>query len=295
MSLDYETVLNCKFPDIERSYSAADSILYALGLGLGEDPGDPDQLKFVYEKDLIAFPTMPVIFGFGGTPMAELPEMASLDYAKLVHSEEKLIIHQPLPPSGDILCRTKVSGIIDKGADKGAILYRQREIFSGDENLHYATLEESLFLRGNGGFAEGLTDKGGTAPAPHTLPAGAPDKICDITTLPQSALLYRLSGDGNPLHADPERATSVGFVRPILHGLCSFGIAAWAILQSYGGMNPERLKTLQVRFSAPVYPGDTIRFEFWQDAAGISFRARVLDRDAVVLNNGLATLMPILG
>jgi acyl dehydratase len=265
-------------------------MLYALGLGLGERPTDPDHLKFVYEENLEAFPTLPVIFGLSGVPMTDLPEMASIDYTKLVHSEENLILDHALPAEGDIICRTKVADIVDKGVDKGAILYLHREIYDGSEKIHYATIEESQFLRGNGGFAGESTVKSGSSP-PDSLPDRAPDQTCDIQTLPQMALLYRLSGDLNPLHVDPKRATTVGFEHPILHGLCSFGIAARAILQTYADMNPARLLSLQTRFTAPVYPGETIKFELWLvDEKSVSFRAGVEQRDAFVLNNGKATI-----
>jgi acyl dehydratase len=144
----------------------------------------------------------------------------------------------------------------------------------------------AAMLRGDGGFG----GKPGPQPAPHKLPDGAPQRHVDIKTAPNSALIYRLSGDRNPLHADPKAAAAGGFKTPILHGLCTYGVAGRAILKACCGNDPSRLKSLQVRFSSPVFPGETIRTELWQDGATVSFRARVLERDVVVLNNGLANV-----
>ena len=132
----------------------------------------------------------------------------------------------------------------------------------------------------------------------HELPEGAPEETCDIPVLPQAALIYRLSGDANPLHADPGVAREAGFERPILHGLCTFGVAGHALLKTCCGYDPARFKTMEARFSRPVYPGETIRTEMWRGAGEgggnevVSFRARVLERDAVVLDNGRAEIAP---
>jgi acyl dehydratase len=142
----------------------------------------------------------------------------------------------------------------------------------------------AVMLRGDGGFG----GKPGPQPPPHKLPETAPVKSLDLKTYPNSALIYRLSGDRNPLHADPKAAAAGGFKTPILHGLCTYGVAGRAIIMACCGGDPGRLRSLQVRFSSPVFPGETIRTEMWPDGERISFRARVVERDVVVLNNGLA-------
>jgi acyl dehydratase len=144
----------------------------------------------------------------------------------------------------------------------------------------------TTMLRGDGGWG----GKSGPQPAPHRLPETAPELHVDLKTYPNSALIYRLSGDWNPLHADPKAAAAGGFARPILHGLCTFGVVGRALIAGCCGGDPARLKCMAVRFSSPVYPGETIRTEIWRDGATASFRARVLERDVVVLNNGLATV-----
>ena len=122
------------------------------------------------------------------------------------------------------------------------------------------------------------------------MPEGPPEAVCDLTTLPQAALIYRLSGDRNPLHADPLVADRAGFEKPILHGLCTYGVAGHAVLKTMCDYDPAGITGLDVRFSAPVYPGETIRTEMWRDGKVVSFRSTVLERDLMVLNNGKATL-----
>lgn len=289
MSLDYQTIMNYQFPDIRRTYTKDESILYALGLGLGSDPMDEDQLKFVYEKNLQALPTMPVILGFDTIPLNQVPELSSINFTMLVHGEEYLTIHSPLPAEGTTLCRTKILDILDKGADKGAIIYRQKEIVNEADDTPLATLIDNIFLRGNGGFG----GEPGPVPAPpvHKLPESEPDATLDLPTLPQAAMIYRLSGDYNPLHVDPEFAAAARFDRPILHGLCTFGMAGQAVIKQFCGYDPTGLKALQVRFSAPVFPGETVRFEMWRDGSVISIRAVSVERDVVVLNNGRAEIV----
>jgi acyl dehydratase len=147
-------------------------------------------------------------------------------------------------------------------------------------------MSSTTFLRGDGGFG----GPSGPTPEPHRLPERQPDISVDLPTLPQAGLIYRLSGDYNPLHADPAVAAGAGFSRPILHGLCTFGVAGRAVLRACCDNDQRRLGSFRARFSAPVYPGETIRTEIWRDAQTISFRARVPERDIVVLGNGLATL-----
>ncbi|MCA9542554.1 MAG: MaoC family dehydratase, partial [Myxococcales bacterium] len=178
---------------------------------------------------------------------------------------------------------TRVANILDKGADKGALLYQERTLKDKATGELLATLTSTTFARGNGGFG-GVS---GPQPEPHRLPEREPDAVCDLRTLPQQALIYRLSGDPNPLHADPKTAEHAGFKAPILHGLCTLGVAGHAVLRTYCGYDAKRFKSLKLRFASPVYPGETIRTEMWQDGDEISFRSKVLERDTVVLNNGL--------
>lgn len=282
MPIDYHKLKSWPFPDLEHTYTAKDTILYALGLGGGSDPMDEADLKFVYEDGLAALPTMAVVLGYPGFWVKD--PATGVDWKKVLHGEQGVILHQPLPASGTVIGRTRVDEIVDKGADKGALMLSTRKVFDKTSGDLLATLTSTSFMRGDGGFG----GPAGPTPEPHALPARAPDLSVDLATLPQAALIYRLSGDYNPLHADPKIAVSAGFKQPILHGLCTFGVAGRAILKACCGNDPARLRSIKVRFSAPVYPGETIRTEIWRDGATVSYRARVVERDTVVLNNGLA-------
>ena len=182
--------------------------------------------------------------------------------------------------------RTRVTDIIDKGAEKGSLLFSERVVKDVETGEKLATLTGTTVLRGDGGFGGSAKQ----APAPHRIPERAPDAVCDLSTASNAALIYRLSGDYNPLHADPEVARAAGFPRPILHGLCSLGVAGHALLKTVAGYDPARFKSMRLRFTAPVFPGETIRTEMWIDGAQVSFRARLREREVVVLDNGLAEI-----
>lgn len=284
MVFDPQKILNWKFPDIEQAYTDKETILYALGVGCGSDPSEPDELKYVYEKGLVALPTQAVVLAYPGNWL-ESPE-STADYTKVLHGEQHLTLHRPIPPAGKVIGRTRVTDLLDKGKEKGAVLFVERQILDKASGAPIATTSSTVMLRGDGGFG----GKAGPQPEPHALPATAPTRHIDIKTAPNSALIYRLSGDKNPLHADPKAAAAGGFKLPILHGLCTYGVAGRALIKACCDGNPARLKGLHVRFSSPVYPGETIRTEMWQQGERVSFRARVVERDVVVLNNGLAEI-----
>lgn len=284
MAIDYQRLLNRPFAPAEHTYTREDSILYALALGLGSDPLDARQLAFVYEQGLQAFPTLPMVLGYPGFWAREAD--TGIDWRRLVHAEQTLHLHAPLPSHGRVIGHTRITEIIDKGADKGALLYLERRVVEADSGMLLATVNQVNMLRGDGGFG----GPSGPVPVAHRLPERAPDRVCDLPTLHQAAMLYRLCGDDNPLHIDPAVARDAGFPRPILHGLCTFGVAVHALLRSVLDYQPERLASLGVRFTAPFYPGETLRCEFWVDGDLVSFRARALERDVQVLGAGFARL-----
>lgn len=282
MPLDPARLLSLKLPDTERHYTEKDVMLYALGVGLGHDPVDTRELAFIYEKNLKVLPTFPVVLGFEPFLLRDID--AGVTFEMTVHGEEHLTLHRPLAPCGTIVARHRIHDVIDKGAGKGAILLMERALFDKATGERVATMRETVFCRADGGFS------GGTRPSPpvHPIPERAPDLVCDLPTRPEMALIYRLSADVNPLHADPEVARAAGFPRPILQGLGTFGVAGHAILRSICDYDPARMKSIAGRFSAPVFPGETIRTEIWRDGDIVSFRARVVERDAVAINNGRA-------
>ena len=283
MVFDYKKLLDWRFDDIEQTYSARDTILYALGLGYGSKPTDKSELRFVYEEKLLALPMMAVVLGYPGFWLKN--ERTGVDWKTVLHGEQGVIVHRPLPPSGTVIGKSRVTKILDKG-EKGSLLFSERDVLDKKSGALLATLRQTAVLRGNGNYG-GPTS---AAPEPHRLPDRTPDTVVDINTLPQAALIYRLSGDYNPLHADPQVANSAGFDRPILHGLCTFGVAGRAILRACCGNDPSRLKEIHARFSSPVFPGETISTEIWCDEEIISFRARTHERNQLVLNNGHASI-----
>ena len=282
--LDVETVMAWRFEEVVQAYTAKDSMLYALGLGFGSDPMDRAALCHVYEGDLLAVPTMAVVLGNPG-PWTRDPR-TGIDWVKSLHGEQGLVMHAPLPPSGSVTGRCRVTGIIDKGPGKGALLMQERTLHDTATGALIATRTTTSFLRGDGGCGAPPREQ----PKPPEIPDRAPDIVHDVATRPEQALIYRLSGDMNPVHADPVIAAKAGFARPILHGLCTYGIAGRALLATACGGDPARFRELHVRFSAPVYPGETIRVELWEHGAEWRLRARVVERDAVVLNNGRAVV-----
>jgi len=269
-------------PIIHR-YDAKDSMLYALGLGYGADPTDPRQVQFVYEKGLKSVPSICVVLAHPGFWISA--PVLEIDWVKVLHGEQAFTLYRPLPAEGVVRGEYEVVAVEDKGP-KGAVMHVTKRLYEEESNELLAEVTSVYMLRGDGGCGDY-----GTPPSPpQPLPDREPDLQVDIPTLPQSALIYRLSGDRNPIHADPEAARKAGFDRPILHGLCSMGIATRAIIDAVADGDPDRLKALSLRFSKPVYPGETLRISIFRDGAGYRFSARALERDLVVLDRGSAML-----
>ena len=282
MPIDYDKLLALKIPDVAQAYTEKDAILYALGVGLGHDPMDEAELAFVYEKNLKVLPTYACMLGYPAFWIRDLD--TGIEWEKAVHGEQGIALHRPLAPHGNVVGITRILDAVDKGPGKGALIYTERRIVDEASGETIATLTQTTFCRGDGGFGGPQR----ATPAPHALPERPPDLVCDIATRPEMALIYRLSGDLNPLHAEPAHARAVGYPRPILHGLGTFGVAGHAILKVICGYDPVRFSSIEGRFSAPVYPGETIRTEMWRDGAVVSFRSRVVERDVVAISNGRA-------
>ena len=291
MAIDYFALKHRTFPPIEQRYTDHETMLYALAVGMGFDPTDERQLAFVYERRLKALPTLAVVLAHPGFWMKD-PD-TGIDWVRVLHGEHSVTLHAPLPSAGTVVGHTRIRGITDKGKEKGALVTWERSLHEAGSGELLATIEQVTFCRGDGGFSQrdGNGPPGGDASpvARPATPEGKPHTICDFATLPQQALMYRLCGDRNPLHADPAVAKAAGFPRPILHGLATFGIAGHAILRTYCDYDPIRLVSVGVRFSAPVFPGETVRCEMWRSGDRVQFRARALERDVVVLSHGTAT------
>jgi acyl dehydratase len=244
------------------TFARRDTMLYALGIGAGQDPADTSELNFVYEEGLKALPTMAVVLAYPGFWQRE-PQYG-IDWKRLLHGEQSVTFHAVLPIEGEVRGELTIDKIVDKGAGKGALLYSNRRVFDAATDALLASVRQVSFLRGDGGCG-GTSDD---APKPHPIPRGSPDDSLALATRPEQALIYRLSGDYNPLHVDALVAAEAGLPRPILHGLCTYGI-------------------LDCRFSAPVFPGERIKVSIWREAKGrAAFQAQAVDRDTLVLNNG---------
>ncbi len=286
--VDYAKTRAWHSGDVRHAYTARDTILYALGVGAGCDPLDARQLRLVYEKDLAALPTMATVLASPGAWMRDDAKLG-INFAKMVHGEQSVQLHAPLPASGSLVGRSRVVRLVDKGEGKGAIMHVEKELWDDAAQVLVATCEQVLFLRGDGGFSQA---GGGDDPAPmaEPVPAGEPDQIVTMPTRPDQAVLYRLSGDLNPLHIDPAAASKAGFPRPILHGLATYGFAGRGLIECFCDGDPHRLTAIRARMSAPVFPGDTIRLECWRRDGRVAFQARVAERDALVLSNGWAVI-----
>lgn len=282
MPLHIENLKNWEFPEVRSFYQEKDVMLYALSLGFGSNPLDQQELSFVYEQQLRTIPTMGAVLCHPGAWLTDPRTGATR--SKVVHGEQRMQFHLPLPPSGFLISKSRVIGVQDKGSEKGAILHLERKLF-GENGLLYITIRHSSFCRADGGcgsFGEKMTLK--------ALPDRPADRKITLPTSSRSALLYRLNVDRNPLHVDPSVAQKAGFAQPPLHGLCTYGMAARALLQGWLNYEPQRLLSLDTRFSASVFPGETLVFDTWHEGDGIAFRALVPERGAKVLDNGWASI-----
>lgn len=277
--IDYDKLMAYDIPEVRQSYGPRECAFYALSIGVGQDPMDRADLSFVGAGPLTPFPTLPLVLGHPGFWLSN-PD-TGVDAVRLVHGGQGITLHAPLPSEGTVVGKTRVVGIIDKGEGRGALLYSEKQLRDADTGALYATTRSTTFLRGDGGFG----GPAGPVNAFHIVPDTAPEIVHETVTRPEQALWYRWNGDNNPLHLDPDVAAKAGFERPILHGLCSLGIAAHGLVATLCEGDPQRLKGLDARFTATVTPGETLRTEIWGDG---SFRTRAVERDVVVIGNGLA-------
>ncbi|WBV42811.1 MaoC/PaaZ C-terminal domain-containing protein [Pseudoroseomonas cervicalis] len=280
--IDHEKLLNYAIPEVRQRVTPRDAVLYALSIGFGQDPMEERQIPFVStHRGPLVVPAMAVVLGHPGFWLGR-PD-TGVDAVKLVHGEQEIELHAPIPAEGEVIGRTRVTGLVDKGEGKGALLYSEKRLTDAASGALLAVTRSTTFLRGDGGFG----GPSGPVRPPNPMPESAPDITLDLPTRPEQAFYYRLNGDDNPLHTEPEVAARADFPRPILHGLCTLGVVTHALLRELCGYDPARLRALSLRFSAPVFPGETIRTEIWRDGA---FRARVVERDIIVVNNGKAEI-----
>jgi acyl dehydratase len=281
--LDVEKLRAYRIPEARDDYDPRDVILYALGVGAGLSE-EIDETSFLYERQLQVVPSMGVVLGSPG--FWGMDPACGIDWANVMHGEERLRLFCPLEPSGTLIGETRVTDLADKGEGKPALVRSVKELRTPGGTL-VAEAVETWIVRGAGGFGGQRDLPGEPLPA---IPDRTPDFQVDLPTSVNQAAIYRLSGDRNPLHIDPQFARSAGFDRPILHGLGTMGVAARALVHACCGSQASLLCEIGLRFTAPVYPGDTIRTVIWQDGATLHFQAEALERGSRVIDNGYAVI-----
>jgi acyl dehydratase len=268
------------------SWTSKDALLYALGVGAGQTDPTGFELEFTTEnsKDVEqrVLPTMPVVIAMGGGP--GLPSWGDFNWAMLLHGEQGVTLHGPIPPDGEVEAITTITGIYDKG--KAAVVRMTTESKYVDTGKPAFTTRFAAFIRGEGGFGE---SRGPAVADPPAIPDKASDHEVTYSVRADQALLYRLNGDRNPLHSDPTFAKLAGFDKPILHGLCTYGFTGRALLHELCGSDVAKFKSMDVRFSKPVMPGDTLTVKMWDDGPGKAMFQTVTQNNEVVINGGVFT------
>ena len=281
MTINYDEIMNLTSENVEISYSDKDSILYSLGIGLGNDPMNLNELKYVYENSQSVLPSMATNFQYHSPLLLK----TNINFIMVVHGEQRLSITNTLPVSGDFIANAKVIGCYDKGPARGAIIEVETSVKNKKNNEEICKLVSTTFARGDGGFG------GPDSPKKEIfIPDGEPDYVSEVSTKPDQALIFRLSGDYNPLHSDPNFAKAAGFEKPILHGMCTYGIACRSLVNEICENDASKLKRFDCRFSSPVYPGETIITEMWKKDKMIYFNSKVKERDKLVLKNGVSEI-----
>lgn len=281
MPLNPDALLAWSTPDIPQTVTTRDSMLYALSLGLPFDDG-LEELRYVYEKDAVVFPTMPVILGRpdGWQDLAG----AGVTRAMIVHWAQRLEVVAPLVPNQQVVSSNRIAEVLDRGPDKGGVIILERHLRDAATGALLATSESTVLCRADGGFGGARAAKRPYEAAPEA----EADRSIVLPTDRRSAMLYRLNGDYNPLHIEPAFAARAGFERPILHGLCTYGVVAAGLRRLFDLPVEARLERFEARFSRPLLPGAAIRVEAWGAPGDLRFRAHDDASGTVVLDFGRA-------
>lgn len=280
--IDHASLVGRAFPEKVFAYDDVTTMLYGLAVGMAQSPIDENELKFVTENELKPLPSLVTVLAWDDSWVSQV----GLDVSRVVHGEQRITLHRDVAVRGNVASRTRILNAYDKGVGRGAVLFVETVLRDTQDGAPLATMLSTVFARGDGGFGGAR----GSPPPLHLVPEREPDISIARQTMPNQALFYRLLGDRNPLHSDPDFARSVGYERPILHGLCTFGIAVCALLKGVAGFDPRAISHVEARFTAPVFPGETIVTDIWKEPGGAAFRARSLPRNLIVLDRGRATL-----
>ncbi|MGH0030067.1 MAG: MaoC/PaaZ C-terminal domain-containing protein [Myxococcota bacterium] len=298
MPIDRDKALGASLGTTPGWYGPDDVILYHLGIGAGFDATGERELEYTFEKNLKVLPSFAVVAassftsrvrrslekdagGGGGGGMFDVPGL-EFNPAMLLHGEQEIVIHRTLPTEAAFTTEGRVAEIYDKG--KAALVIIEN-VSKDESGAPLFTNRMSLFLRGEGGFGGPESPKAGNLP-----PEREPDGVIESPTLAQQALLYRLNGDKNPLHADPEFAKMGGFDTPIIHGLCSYGIACKAVVDHVLGGDTTKVKGYAARFAGVAFPGETYRTAYWKEGDTILLQVTSKERDAKIITNAAVTL-----
>lgn len=277
MPIDAEKALAAEPRTSRISWDHKDVQLYHLGIGAGARPGvadpavDPGELRYTLESRLQVLPTFATVAG-AGTALAGglLAPGVDVDLAAVLHGGQSVRVHRPIPVKGSAVTTSKVAAVYDKV--KAAVLVLRTE--AADDEGPLWTSDSQIFVRGEGGFG------GERGPSERmAYPAVAGNHVVERPVRPDQALLYRLSGDWNPLHADPDFAAKAGFDRPILHGLCTYGMTLKAVTDTVLGGDVTRIRSCRARFTGVVFPGETLRIEMWTSPDQVRVEVRAVERD----------------
>lgn len=260
MPIDPDIAIGATLPAHEFEWTSSEVLLYHLALGAGNPPTEPRELRYTYEPELRVLPTFPIVaptFNQATPPAVSFPGV-EIDLAAVLHGSQEIELHRPVPVEGKARSRTRIADVHDKG--KAAVIWQETSTTDVD-GTPLCTTRSSIFARGEGGFG----GRRGESQRVH-YPDREPDVVLEVPTLPQQALLYRLCGDRNPLHADPSFAADAGFTAPILHGLCTYGMVCRALVDRVLDGEVDRLASYAARFTGVVYPGETIRVRVWRES-----------------------------
>ncbi|NKJ38519.1 MaoC family dehydratase [Rhizobium sp. SG570] len=282
MAISARSLMEFPIPEARQTVSARDAILYALSVGYGTEPLDAAHLRRVLERDLLVVPTLANVVAHAGPWMQD----AGVNWQRLVHAEQRLTIHRPLPLDRPLLSRSRMLSIVDRGADKGMFATFERSIVTLPEETPIASIVQTNACRGDGGCGSAGVPLDPLTPVPERVA----DAMFSIRVPRDAALLYRLNGDLNALHVDPAYAAQAGFPRPILHGLCTFGYAGYAIGRALGAEGIADVGFIAARFTSVVFPGDRLEVDIWREDREVYFRARVPERGVTALDYGNARL-----
>lgn len=284
MPIDIEKAIGGELPAITFTWSQDDIILYNLGIGAGDPPDDPAELKYAYEAALVAVPSFGTIPPFAMMMSLGTVDGIDIELSRVLHGDQTLTVHSPIPTSGTVTQNGRVVDVFDRG--RGALIVLEVVSVLEKTGEPLFTNRSGIYIRGEGGF--------GGEPGPGSAnkpPERQPDDVVETHTLPQQALLYRMSsGDRNPLHADPTFAALAGFDRPILHGLCTYGVVLKAVTESVLGGEPERVGSYEARFTGHVFPGETLVTRIWEEEDRFLIETDVEERDTTVLSNAVVSL-----